>query len=174
MAAATELILECGFDDMTIDEVANRANVGKATVYRRWARKEDLAYAAMTALYDQEFHQPDTGALRGDLFEFYSAVISFANSETGMAYMRTAVSESMRDERIQTLYRVAQDRTSAHTYQMFSRARERGEIREGVNPRWAVEWLTALFSYYVVTGRAMPTPDDVESMLDFVLFGVEA
>ena len=54
LAAASSLILLRGFDSMTVDEVATNAGVGKATVYRRWARKEDLAVAAMEQLYRDE------------------------------------------------------------------------------------------------------------------------
>lgn len=174
LASATELILECGFDDMTIDEVASRASVGKATVYRRWARKEDLALAAMAELYDQEFYQPDTGTLHGDLLEVYAAIVTFTNSEAGKAYVRTAVTESMRDQRIRALYRAAQDRASTHTYQMFARALDRGEIRAGLNLRWAVDWIGALVVSYLVVDREMPSADEVESMIDFVLRGVGA
>src|SRR4051794_6325180 len=46
LAAASSLILMRGFESMTVDEVASNAGVGKATVYRRWSRKEDLAVAA--------------------------------------------------------------------------------------------------------------------------------
>ena len=43
LAAASSLILRRGFDNMTVDEVASTAGVGKATVYRRWARKEEVS-----------------------------------------------------------------------------------------------------------------------------------
>ena len=42
-----------GFDRTTVDDVAARAGVGKATVYRRWPSKEDLAVAAMETLYSR-------------------------------------------------------------------------------------------------------------------------
>lgn len=174
LAAATTLILECGFDAMTVDEVARRAKVGKATVYRRWSRKEDLAFAAMTELYEQEFYQPDTGTLRGDLLASYSAAVAFANSAAGLAYMRTAIAESLRDNRIRALYRAVHDRKSEQAYQMFARALDRGEIREGLDLRWAVDWVGALFTSYLVTGHQMPSMEQVEGMVDFVLAGVGA
>ncbi len=67
LAAASSLILLRGYESMTVDEVASSAGVGKATVYRRWSRKEDLAVAAMEQLYRDEMPPPDTGSIRGDL-----------------------------------------------------------------------------------------------------------
>ena len=86
LAAASALILLRGFDAMTVDEVASNAGVGKATVYRRWARKEDLALAAMEQLYRDEMPVPDTGSLRQDLTEAFRSTLLFANSPAAAAY----------------------------------------------------------------------------------------
>ncbi|MCE7002425.1 TetR/AcrR family transcriptional regulator [Kibdelosporangium philippinense] len=43
LAAARELILKRGFKAVTIAEIAERAHVGKGTVYLYWKTKEDLA-----------------------------------------------------------------------------------------------------------------------------------
>ena len=48
-----------------MDAVRTRAGVGKATIYRRWASKEELVRDAIVFLH-QEFDTPDTGSLRGD------------------------------------------------------------------------------------------------------------
>jgi AcrR family transcriptional regulator len=42
IAAALAVFGECGPDAMGIEQVAARAGVGKATIYRRWPGKEDL------------------------------------------------------------------------------------------------------------------------------------
>ena len=70
-AAAAELMLLRGFDKMTVDDVAAKAGVGKATVYRRWPSKEDLAVAAMQHIYSVEMPDPDTGSIEGDLTESF-------------------------------------------------------------------------------------------------------
>jgi Bacterial regulatory proteins, tetR family len=43
MTAALELPAERGVAGMSIEEVASRAGVGKATIYRRWSSKGALA-----------------------------------------------------------------------------------------------------------------------------------
>src|SRR3954449_8248002 len=103
--AAAQLMLERGFDRTTVDDVAARAGVGKATVYRRWPSKEDLAVAAMETLYTAEFPEADTGSIETDLTESYRSVLAFVNTPEGAAFLRTSIAESVRDERIAELYR---------------------------------------------------------------------
>lgn len=68
--AAVEVLAETGFDGMTIDMVATRAGAGKATVYRRWASKNELVLDAVACMKKSDLDTlqiPDTGTLRGDL-----------------------------------------------------------------------------------------------------------
>lgn len=68
--ATRELLVERGFDSMTMDAVAERAGAGKATVYRRWPSKFDLTVDAIVCSRTPAISVddiPDTGSLRGDL-----------------------------------------------------------------------------------------------------------
>ena len=47
--AVIELIDEDGYDRLTIQDVADRAGVGLATIYRRWPTKQDLVVEALRA-----------------------------------------------------------------------------------------------------------------------------
>ncbi|MFF3495511.1 TetR-like C-terminal domain-containing protein [Streptomyces sp. NPDC002795] len=48
--AVLDLIAESGYADLTMAAVAARAEVAKATVYRRWASREDLVADALESL----------------------------------------------------------------------------------------------------------------------------
>ena len=68
--AAVEVLAETGYDGMTIDMVATRAKAGKATLYRRWASKDELVIDAVACMKKENLaveNLPDTGTLRGDL-----------------------------------------------------------------------------------------------------------
>ena len=66
LAAALELVAEVGIAGLTMDGVAARAGVGKATIYRRWSSKEALMLDAWMSCVRAPT-VPDTGNLRGDL-----------------------------------------------------------------------------------------------------------
>ena len=172
LAAASSLILLRGYESMTVDEVASSAGVGKATVYRRWSRKEDLAVAAMEQLYRDEMPPPNTGSIRGDLLAMYASVLGFVNSPAGTDYVRTTVKESMRDDRIAALYRQANDRAEQTAQHVFQRAIDRGEVRADVNMAAAVQFLGGMITLRAVAGHDMPAPEELDQLVDFVLHGI--
>jgi AcrR family transcriptional regulator len=170
--AAADLLRKRGFERMTVDEVAARAGVGKATVYRRWPSKDDLAVAAMERLYALEIPQPDTGSIRGDLAESYRSVLSFVGSPEGSAYLKMSIAESVRDDRIAALYRRATERAEESARVMFVRAKERGELRPDVDLDCCVQWLGGIIASRTITGRSLPTLDDVDHLVEMTLRGV--
>src|SRR5215207_10932140 len=60
LTAAIELIAAQGVRDLRMDDVADRARVGKATIYRRYRSKHELVTAAVSALVS-EIAVPDSG-----------------------------------------------------------------------------------------------------------------
>jgi AcrR family transcriptional regulator len=170
--AAADLLRKRGFERMTVDEVAARAGVGKATVYRRWPSKDDLAVAAMERLYALEIPQPDTGSIRGDLAESYRSVLTFVGSPEGSAYLKMSIAESVRDDRIAALYRRATERAEESARVMFVRAKERGELRPDVDLDCCVQWLGGIIASRTITGRSLPTLDDVDHLVEMTLRGV--
>jgi len=64
--ATLELFAEKGAGGLCVEEVANRAGVGKATVYRRWHNKEDLLLAALGSL-KSPLPEPAGVSVRDDL-----------------------------------------------------------------------------------------------------------
>jgi AcrR family transcriptional regulator len=174
LAAAAHLILTRGFDNMTVDEVAATARAGKATVYRRWAGKEDLAFAALEQLYSNELPIPDTGSVREDLRISMGQALEFSASETGRAYMRMTVAESLRDRRVGALYTAAYEGQEAAARSMFLRGIERGELRPDFRMDAAVSWFAGMMTLYAVIDRPIPPVAEVDELIDFLLDGIGA
>lgn len=172
IAAAADLLRKRGFERMTVDDVAASAGVGKATVYRRWPSKDDLAVAAMARLYAVEFPDVDTGSLRGDVAESYRAVLAFVGSPEGAAYLKMSIAESVRDERIAALYRMATERAEESARRMYLRAMERGEIRDDVDLDYCVQWLGGLIANRAITNRPLPTSEDVPRLVEMTIRGI--
>lgn len=69
LVATLELLAKNGFDGTSLDAVAQRAGVGKPTLYRRWSSKQDLVIAAIERLADQA-EMPERGSPRERLTAF--------------------------------------------------------------------------------------------------------
>lgn len=66
LTATRELLTHSGYNGLTMDAVAERAGIGKAAIYRRYATKQDMVFAAAVHVPDLP-PPPDTGSLQGDL-----------------------------------------------------------------------------------------------------------
>ncbi len=64
--ATLDVFAEQGFEGVCVEQVAARAGVGKATIYRRWPNKEELLLAAFGSL-KTPFSEPAGVSVRDDL-----------------------------------------------------------------------------------------------------------
>jgi AcrR family transcriptional regulator len=60
-------LAENGHEGLTMEGVATRAGVHRATVYRRWRDVGGLLVDLIDAAGEADWRPPDTGSLRGDL-----------------------------------------------------------------------------------------------------------
>ena len=74
LRAALELAVSGGLSGLSMEAIAARAGVGKATIYRRWKTKEALFAEAIGSIAVMP-DIPDTGTVRGDLDAASSAAI---------------------------------------------------------------------------------------------------
>jgi AcrR family transcriptional regulator len=73
LSAALDVFAECGPDALCIEQVAAKAGVGKATIYRRWPGKEEMLVAALAAL-GSRLPEPQGKSVRADLTALLSAI----------------------------------------------------------------------------------------------------
>jgi AcrR family transcriptional regulator len=73
LAAALELFADCGPDALCIEQVAAKAGVGKATIYRRWPGKEDMLLDALGSL-GTSLPVPQGRSVRADLIALLDSI----------------------------------------------------------------------------------------------------
>ncbi len=129
LRATTEILEERGFAALTMEEVATRAGVGKATVYRWWSSKGTLAFDAFLARFLEGQPLPDTGSLRGDLLAALRSWIRAVNGTATGRVLAGLIAEVQRDPGLADEWRerfIGVVRVQHRT--MLERAVERGEI----------------------------------------------
>jgi len=63
------LVAEHGFDNVTMDQIADTTHSSKATLYRQWGNKVGLVVEALRCSVPMDHPVADTGSLRDDLHE---------------------------------------------------------------------------------------------------------
>jgi len=81
--AALELVLEVGYDRLSMDALAERAHAGKATIYRHWSGKAEVVAEAVRQRQCEMAPVADTGSLRGDLLATIESIDASVSSEDG-------------------------------------------------------------------------------------------
>ena len=88
--AALAVFGEAGYEGMTVEAVAARAGVGKATIYRRWSSKDDLIIGAIQEVLTS-IEVPVMGDLRTTLITMVRGAITLMKTTTaGVIFPRMA------------------------------------------------------------------------------------
>jgi AcrR family transcriptional regulator len=170
--AAIEALGEYGIDGVRCEDVAARAGVGKATLYRRWAGKEDLLIAAFAAM-KHPLPVPRGESVRDDLVALLNVVAADADDPRFAQQYALLHGAGERYPRLVARYReqVIEPRRDL-VRAVLRRGVEAGELRSGINVEVAMLLLTGAV---LARGKHDPTPavpGFVESAVDELLRGL--
>lgn len=154
--AALGLLAEGGFDGITMEAIAARAGIGKATLYRRFASREEVIRDALGTLNDD---LPDALALleaqglRAALASVIDGIRSRSpRTEHGRIVLRVMVDQVAHPElHALVLERVIEPR-SRRLRALIELAIERGELRDDVDPSGIVALLVGPGLYLGMRG----------------------
>ncbi len=153
IAATLRLLAEGGVRNLRMDDVADRAHVGKATIYRRYRSKNALISAAVATLVS-EIEIPDTGSTRADLLALMSQAVELYSGSLAPRLMPSLVEEAHRNPELARTVRsefLAGRRAALST--VLKRGVRRGDLRRGLDVELALDVLGgAIFYRLLVTG----------------------
>ncbi|OBA72102.1 TetR family transcriptional regulator [Mycobacterium sp. 1554424.7] len=99
VTATRELLLERGFDGLTIEAVAARAGVGKQTIYRWWPTRPALVADVMLEDADKILASVDhTDDLSADLVRWVGGLVASLTTARGSAMLRILTVAGMEHE----------------------------------------------------------------------------
>lgn len=167
LQATQDLLIEEGFERLTMDAVARRCGASKATIYRRWPSKTTLVVAAAAALFTPP-EVPDTGDLREDLLACGRA---YVHREGRTARVLAAVLTASQHDR--ALRDASRDALGAPYGGLFERVLSRAVDRGWATATADVDTLAEVFpavAYQRVAARGLLlVEEDVVRVVDGVL-----
>jgi AcrR family transcriptional regulator len=154
--AALAVFADEGYDGFTIEAVAARAGVGKATVYRRYPGKAELIVRAVSCLTSAEVPEPDTGSLRGDLaFVAHHLVHLLTRTVAGRCVPQLAVALP-RSRALAREHRRFLAERRAVTRGVVERAITRGDVAPDTDPEIVTDLVVGpLFYRHLVSGAPL-------------------
>lgn len=169
--AAVDVLTEQGFSGFTVEAVALRAGVGKATIYRRWANREELV-THVVAKFMTGIVAPDTGSIRGDLIEWFYGRYKKKSVLRNNQLMGHALVEASVNDEIHALMRSFSAKRRDAFFAVVQRAVARGELPENVDADVMLDLLSGAMLYRSMFTDATLTPASVAALVDVVLAGV--
>lgn len=172
--AARQLLIEDGFAGLRLEHVAARAGVGKATIYRRWRSKEELAQALLADLAAPHIAVADADDTREELL---AAVLNPMRAVTESDFgpvIRALLSQIAMNPRLGDPFRatVVQARRD-EIARLIGRGIERGDLRPDADVEVATELLVGPVYFRLMFGGEL-TREFAESVVDAVVGGYAA
>lgn len=174
LEAAAELLLARGLAGVSMDAVAERAGVSKATIYRWWPTKEALALDALYTEWAAAAPLPrNTGSLRGDLLALLRPWVRLASSRPYGRVIAALVTHAQTDPEFGLIYlsRFVEPRRE-QARAIFRRAIERGELPPGAKIEVAVDMIYGPMYHRLLHGHAPLTDRFVRDVVDTVIGGL--
>jgi AcrR family transcriptional regulator len=151
-AAALAVFAESGYDGMTIEGVAQRAGVGKGTIYRRYPNKFDLLIAASAHFAQEKEPPPDTGSVAADIRELVDRLIAVLTTSPIGAALPMMLAERNRIPELAAAHSEVLAPKRERNRELIRRAVDRGQLRADADPVAVLEAYTGPVLYrFLVT-----------------------
>jgi AcrR family transcriptional regulator len=165
LAVTLALLQEHGYDQLTVDAVANAARASKATVYRRWASKAELVLAAFIEGVRKVAVPPNTGTLRGDLLSLGETISQECGQHAGT--IRAVMVEVSRHPALNdALQHQFLNQRKAMIQHVLRQAVDRGEITEDVITDELWDLLPGYLIFRSIIPGRPPTRRTVQAFVD--------
>jgi AcrR family transcriptional regulator len=173
LAAAADLLAERGLAGMSIEEVASRAGVGKATIYRRWTSRGTLALDAFLAEFQSQLPLPDTGSLHDDLLAALRNWIRSVTRTSAGPALAGLVAEAQLDPGLAAAWRERVfERLRAQQKIMLDRAVARGEISAKTDYDVVLDLMFGAAYHRLLNGHRPLTDQFARRVVDLIMAGL--
>lgn len=169
LLAALDELGEAGYGTFNIESVAQRAGVGKATIYRHWRHKLALIADAFRMLQDEGDPELATGTPREKLERVVRHVAEVAKHSAFSKCLPALIDAAERDPEMRTFHRRFQAEARRPLIALLEQGVESGDFPRHVDPELtAFSLLGAIFFCRLMTSKPFD-PDRAPDLIHAVL-----
>ena len=169
LQAVLDELSELGYGALTIESVARRAGVGKATIYRHWSDKVTLIADAFKLLQQQRDPELVTGSPREKLERILCHVANVVGDSPFSACLPALIEGAERDRAVRIFHHHFQAEARKPTIDLISGGIATGDFPARIDPEIAAfALLGAIFFCRLMTNTTFPE-ERVSDLIDTVL-----
>ena len=173
LRAALALLAEVGFEAMSIDAVAARAEVGKTTIYRRYASKAELVADAIESVRT-EIAISDTGSFAGDLEALIQDAAQTTLSPLGRQTVAMIISSALSNPQFAEIYWTKYLLPRRQSFAVVvERAKARGEVAAELEADLVFNLLSGIMLYATIQPSSEAWTETVWRMFHLVFPAVK-
>jgi transcriptional regulator with XRE-family HTH domain len=159
LSASYELLLENGFQFVTVDKIAERAQVSKATIYKWWPNKAAVVMDGFLYAASKRLSVPDTGSAYNDILIHATNLTRFLTSKEG-TIITQLLGEGQFDSGLADAYRDRYFRPRRlEARSLLEKGIDRGELKKNLNIDICIDLIYGpIFYRLLVTGQTLDEP----------------
>ncbi len=175
LEATAQLLSERDLPEISLEEIAARARVSKASIYRRWQSKGALAFDAFVATFLDMQPEPDTGSLHDDLLAALGNWVRTVDGTPTGRTLRGLVAEVQCNAELAAAWRERfVGPVRARHSVMAERAIARGELRPDVDVPLLIDLLYGPAYHRLLQGHLPLDGAFVTGVVDAVIAACRA
>jgi AcrR family transcriptional regulator len=171
LTATLAVIAEQGYTNLALTEVAKRAGVSTATLYRRWPSKAPLVLDALRTLI-LTLALPDTGDTQQDLTMFLTERIQTLSSPLLGQLIPALTAEAQHNRAFAELFSNLQVPVRQQAVTLFDRGIARGDLPVTLDRELALDLLLGPITFRLFVGGAPLDPQLAPAIVEGVLHGI--
>ncbi|MCR2804257.1 TetR/AcrR family transcriptional regulator [Paenibacillus soyae] len=174
LAASYELLLESGFGAVTVEKIADRAQVSKATIYKWWPNKAAVVMDGFLSAATARLPVPDSGSVFQDILEHAANMAGFMISREGSIFLEI-IGEGQADSALAEAFRTRYIQPRRLEVQhILNRGLQRGELEENLDIALCTDLIYGpIFYRLLVTGDPIDK-NYVEQLVTQVFKGIRS
>jgi AcrR family transcriptional regulator len=153
LSASYDLLLESGFGAVTVEKIADRAKVSKATIYKWWPNKAAVVMDGYLSAASARLPVPDTGSAFQDILEHATNMARFMTSREGSIFLQI-IGEGQVDSALAEAYRTRYIQPRRLEVQgIMDQGIRRGELKKNLDIALGIDLIYGpIFYRLLVTG----------------------
>jgi AcrR family transcriptional regulator len=173
LKSTLQLLEKHGFHELSIEGIASRAGVSKATVYRWWPHKAELVFEAFLSVIEPELYFEHDLPVREALREQMTRLSRIFSGRIGSVLASVIGAGQSEPEMLEAFRRGWIEPRRIDARSLLREAMQRGEISDEFPPDLILDVLYGAIYFRLLIGRDKLSEEFVDSVLSVVLTGLD-